>query len=101
MAPESNQASITSGTRRMVPPHCLHRHVYSSTYGLWGSKSFDSRRSEEHTSELQSRENLVCRLLLEKKNLYLLHLISHYQDPYKNASHHLSSHSNSTYSFLN
>src|SRR5690606_41964436 len=25
------------------------------------------RRSEEHTSELQSRENLVCRLLLEKK----------------------------------
>src|SRR5690606_40854405 len=27
----------------------------------------DSGRSEEHTSELQSRENLVCRLLLEKK----------------------------------
>src|SRR5690606_39879449 len=27
----------------------------------------DQRRSEEHTSELQSRENLVCRLLLEKK----------------------------------
>src|SRR5436309_10008525 len=26
------------------------------------------KRSEEHTSELQSRENLVCRLLLEKKN---------------------------------
>src|SRR5690606_40600030 len=26
------------------------------------------RRSEEHTSELQSREKLVCRLLLEKKN---------------------------------
>src|SRR5690606_40930638 len=26
-------------------------------------------RSEEHTSELQSRENLVCRLLLEKKNM--------------------------------
>src|SRR6266511_4870134 len=30
------------------------------------------RRSEEHTSELQSRENLVCRLLLEKKNKYKL-----------------------------
>src|SRR5207302_10491779 len=27
------------------------------------------QRSEEHTSELQSRENLVCRLLLEKKKL--------------------------------
>src|SRR5690606_39654849 len=28
------------------------------------------RRSEEHTSELQSRENLVCRLLLEKKKIF-------------------------------
>src|SRR5207302_6969499 len=28
-----------------------------------------SPRSEEHTSELQSRENIVCRLLLEKKKL--------------------------------
>src|SRR5690606_40143305 len=27
----------------------------------------NKKRSEEHTSELQSRENLVCRLLLEKK----------------------------------
>src|SRR5690606_41641355 len=30
-------------------------------------------RSEEHTSELQSRENLVCRLLLEKKNKTNIH----------------------------
>src|SRR2546430_7666307 len=29
------------------------------------------RRSEEHTSELQSQSNLVCRLLLEKKRNYL------------------------------
>src|SRR2546427_2386738 len=28
------------------------------------------RRSEEHTSELQSQSNLVCRLLLEKKNTH-------------------------------
>src|SRR5690606_39403450 len=28
------------------------------------------RRSEEHTSELQSREKLVCRLLLEKKKMH-------------------------------
>src|SRR5690606_41468159 len=34
---------------------------YNQGYGL---------RSEEHTSELQSRENLVCRLLLEKKKRY-------------------------------
>src|SRR5690606_41301301 len=32
---------------------------------IWYNKK---RRSEEHTSELQSREKLVCRLLLEKKN---------------------------------
>src|SRR6266511_287230 len=32
-----------------------------------GTRSRRSSRSEEHTSELQSRENLVCRLLLEKK----------------------------------
>src|SRR3712207_7538820 len=31
-------------------------------------------RSEEHTSELQSRQYLVCRLLLEKKKKYTLHL---------------------------
>src|SRR2546427_6712767 len=30
------------------------------------------RRSEEHTSELQSQSNLVCRLLLEKKKRYRL-----------------------------
>src|SRR6266511_1892405 len=32
-----------------------------------GTFSEQGTRSEEHTSELQSRENLVCRLLLEKK----------------------------------
>src|SRR5690606_22494178 len=32
-----------------------------------GQKTSTNLRSEEHTSELQSRENLVCRLLLEKK----------------------------------
>src|SRR5690625_6293330 len=31
-------------------------------------RTFDINRSEEHTSELQSRGHLVCRLLLEKKN---------------------------------
>src|SRR5207302_10808398 len=31
------------------------------------SRCTPTQRSEEHTSELQSRENLVCRLLLEKK----------------------------------
>src|SRR3712207_8920837 len=34
------------------------------------------QRSEEHTSELQSRQYLVCRLLLEKKNLRALSALS-------------------------
>src|SRR3712207_8487104 len=36
--------------------------------GQVGAMSEDHGRSEEHTSELQSRQYLVCRLLLEKKN---------------------------------
>src|SRR5690606_39852551 len=35
--------------------------------GAFGERLRGTQRSEEHTSELQSRENLVCRLLLEKK----------------------------------
>src|SRR2546430_12739771 len=42
--------------RLLVQP--LATHVISALLG----------RSEEHTSELQSQSNLVCRLLLEKKN---------------------------------
>src|SRR5258707_10198627 len=34
----------------------------------WEVRPRPARRSEEHTSELQSRQYLVCRLLLEKKN---------------------------------
>src|SRR3712207_7695016 len=38
-----------------------------SAQGQKGSSGCDECRSEEHTSELQSRQYLVCRLLLEKK----------------------------------
>src|SRR5438132_8264106 len=47
--------------------------LYKSTYNITANifiKSLSSiffRRSEEHTSELQSHSDLVCRLLLEKK----------------------------------
>src|SRR5688572_32342961 len=50
-----------------------HRHFECSRGGghaCWRGRPFCSpreRRSEEHTSELQSQSNLVCRLLLEKK----------------------------------
>src|SRR3712207_7915595 len=39
-----------------------------------GAAELHARRSEEHTSELQSRQYLVCRLLLEKKKIKLLNI---------------------------
>src|SRR2546430_6672379 len=44
-------------------------HEYAPTRGVIDSKAKRKKRSrsEEHTSELQSQSNLVCRLLLEKK----------------------------------
>src|SRR3989442_8951814 len=57
----------------MVSP-CRAYSLYSRRKDSWSSLSFSSEpprrktgRSEEHTSELQSRPHLVCRLLLEKK----------------------------------
>src|SRR5690606_41693145 len=44
-----------------VPVHTKHKSLKG------GVEVFIDSRSEEHTSELQSREKLVCRLLLEKK----------------------------------
>src|SRR3712207_9103336 len=48
-------------------------NLYLSSIGMGtylgqASSEDDKDRSEEHTSELQSRQYLVCRLLLEKKN---------------------------------
>ena len=39
----------------------------ADTYAFSGTVTGAGDRSEEHTSELQSRSDLVCRLLLEKK----------------------------------
>src|SRR5690606_41570574 len=48
-----------------APPRLVHEIVEN---GSWvDDPLIQDMRSEEHTSELQSRENLVCRLLLEKK----------------------------------
>src|SRR5256886_1809394 len=44
---------------------CAMFRMQNSLVGTWRSAA---ARSEEHTSELQSQSNLVCRLLLEKKN---------------------------------
>src|SRR2546427_4699025 len=44
----------------------FHHEPYEDARAEWSFSQSDSR-SEEHTSELQSQSNLVCRLLLEKK----------------------------------
>src|SRR5205085_9762305 len=45
-----------------------HRCEFAPKLRLRKDESLPRERSEEHTSELQSQSNLVCRLLLEKKN---------------------------------
>src|SRR5262249_59510061 len=49
-----------------IPPNALICRAAIACPG-WDSLVRGPRRSEEHTSELQSLTNLVCRLLLEKK----------------------------------
>src|SRR5205807_7443481 len=46
---------------------CRRRRTFSTTRSRFSGTDAISNRSEEHTSELQSPCNLVCRLLLEKK----------------------------------
>src|SRR5438067_3837537 len=46
-----------------------HRAFSRANSGALGARAQGKLRSEEHTSELQSRFDLVCRLLLEKKNV--------------------------------
>src|SRR3712207_6971620 len=59
----------------------IRRGITKITYGIMGVSTSavrlicaSARRSEEHTSELQSRQYLVCRLLLEKKKNNTSHL---------------------------
>src|SRR5688572_379243 len=56
--------------------HAQHtRHTPAHQVGQKHGANHEGHRSEEHTSELQSQSNLVCRLLLEKKNYRLLSTI--------------------------
>src|SRR2546422_4531629 len=54
------------------------RSSISTTTGCRCTPVRAAARSEEHTSELQSRLHLVCRLLLEKKKKYQNYIHTHY-----------------------
>src|SRR2546427_8698629 len=49
----------------------IYRHPSDTAFGRMLPRLLHASRSEEHTSELQSQSNLVCRLLLEKKKTSL------------------------------
>src|SRR2546430_6507027 len=60
-----------------LPISCCRATSIAATAACCRAPPSEGDRSEEHTSELQSQSNLVCRLLLEKKKIKtprLLHL---------------------------
>src|SRR3712207_8757586 len=59
-----SRSRASAASREAGSPTCIQK---PSSTAPW-SRPCSARRSEEHTSELQSRQYLVCRLLLEKKN---------------------------------
>src|SRR5947209_9769475 len=60
--------SLTERVKRLLEQRFQHGVLFVHRALQVALRSVDEKRSEEHTSELQSRQYLVCRLLLEKKN---------------------------------
>src|SRR5690349_23869544 len=60
---ETFSGAINASPARWAAADTLSFHTFSGDIGV----RVPAERSEEHTSELQSRRDLVCRLLLEKK----------------------------------
>src|SRR5256885_1910822 len=79
-APIANQlGNFDRGHVQRIRQRVANRHAPHESLAVVGGRDgsrcadeFAERRSEEHTSELQSPCNLVCRLLLEKKNIISL-----------------------------
>src|SRR6266403_5172657 len=65
--PRSTLFPYTTLFRSIVTPRVALKSRTSNDLSLVGAPRPHLVRSEEHTSELQSRRDLVCRLLLEKK----------------------------------
>src|SRR3712207_6886330 len=63
--PRPDEQVLVRDARRLRAPR-IHHHQPAPS--LLNGPQPVAHRSEEHTSELQSRQYLVCRLLLEKKN---------------------------------
>src|SRR3712207_8139650 len=64
-------ASVSRGFRAWGAGARVTRTLHDEEYMRLRDRTLRVARSEEHTSELQSRQYLVCRLLLEKKNNHI------------------------------
>src|SRR5690625_6149554 len=76
---KNNTSEIFSNANELVENHGIQAVValahIAATAFEWSAnlaQAVEAERSEEHTSELQSRGHLVCRLLLEKKKAILI-----------------------------
>src|SRR2546422_3077383 len=80
ITPDITGASLPTGVPTLVRPRARGKFIFTGdekfyvrgvSYGAFhpdaSGREYHDLRSEEHTSELQSRLHLVCRLLLEKK----------------------------------
>src|SRR2546430_3994261 len=65
--PRSTLFPYTTLFRSALACATLHAPAVAARHSSAGAARARTSRSEEHTSELQSQSNLVCRLLLEKK----------------------------------
>src|SRR3712207_8080810 len=63
LSPDFAQLYAPTGRASIAPEKLLRALLLQAFYSVRSER----QRSEEHTSELQSRQYLVCRLLLEKK----------------------------------
>src|SRR3712207_8644369 len=72
-APYRIVGTVTLADGQQVPIEIPARTTEAALFRWVALADGSVRRSEEHTSELQSRQYLVCRLLLEKKNITFLH----------------------------
>src|SRR2546429_6922837 len=95
--PRSTLFPYTTLFRSLAPRRAPHRQVGAAGAGRAVRLRRDDR-SEEHTSELQSRLHLVCRLLLEKKKKNhrprtLYSLVCHFSSVLTHCMHLSSPHS--------
>src|SRR5256885_13181959 len=66
----SGRRSVAAAPRRADLEHIAGLHLHGADVLQRLDLAIGAQRSEEHTSELQSPCNLVCRLLLEKKKCH-------------------------------